>query len=106
MWINLLRRISFIDGVTQQCKGYIQIHLDVLHVAQFRDSLREKYNETLSISWYKEDSLISEFDGLVHITLPIQQKGQKWAVKTEFFSTQIRKKTDLVKSSLDFTLCA
>jgi hypothetical protein len=106
MWFNLLQRLSFIDGLTQKCEKDIQLRLQVLPVGQFRVIGKAKFNETLKISWFKGKTLVPELNGLVDVTLPIEHKGEKWTVKTEFISSQIRKKNSLVNSSRDVTLCA
>jgi hypothetical protein len=105
MWLNLLQRMSFIDGIEQNCDKEARLTLNVVPVGQFREIGRNKYNETLKISWFRGSTLQPEWNDLVDVTLPITEKGQTWTVRTEFVSSQIRKKSDLLKSSLSFRVC-
>jgi hypothetical protein len=97
--------MSFIDGLDQKCDKEARLALNVVPVGQFREIARAKFNETLKISWFRGTTLQPQWNDLVDLTLPISEKGQQWTVRTEFISSQIRRNSDLLKSSLSFSVC-
>ena len=107
MWLNLLERLSLIDDLKIICtRKSVKIQVITLALAQFRTKKIEGLQETFRIRWYNENIHISEFDDIFIIDLPINQLKIDWHVVVDFYSSQIRKKSNLLTTQRKFkTFC-
>ncbi|KAJ3330249.1 hypothetical protein HDU91_003638, partial [Kappamyces sp. JEL0680] len=104
LWLNLLKRLSFIDGIRQDCSGSKpKVHLDVLPLAQFRPDAH-RFNETYIVSWYRDGTQMAKYDNQFDIKLPSSATDHSWSVRVQFLSSEIRAESDFLESWQEFPL--
>ena len=90
LWVNLMKRISFIDKVYQKCDGKsVSIELGLIGLAQFRQKSFDGLAESYRIEWFRQGERIYALDNQYNITVDAAA-GEYWRVHVHLESTQIR----------------
>ncbi|KAI8910912.1 IgA peptidase M64-domain-containing protein [Gorgonomyces haynaldii] len=106
LWTNLLKRISLIDELKQDCNStQIQAHLKTIQLGQFREKPVDGLEESLHCQWFQGNELKEELNDNFDPVLDAVA-GEEWHVIVSLSSSQIRRdKKGVTQSRLDFVTC-
>lgn len=118
LWLSLLRRVDFVDDVTEDCEWRTDIgkpsspgtwvkaiNLHLLPLAQFR-SESEGYlpSESYTITWTRAGRVIHEFTNQTRLEIDNEQAVGSYTIKVKFASDEIRAESPLLISDLKYNV--
>jgi KaiC/GvpD/RAD55 family RecA-like ATPase len=108
LWLNLLKRISLIDGFKQNCNRIGNtVEVFPLKLGQFRvgaDNNKDN-KDLIIIKWFRKGKEVKKYRNENIITLDQSTVGEKWFVVVIFETPEIRQKSDLLISKQEFVVC-
>ena len=111
LWLNLLERIDFIDGVKESCVQHHSgsggwskvIDLDLLPLAHLRKTLVGP-DESYTITWKKDGSLLPQFTNKTRIELDSESAIGEYTIKVKFATEEIRLKSKKLVSGVHYAV--
>jgi hypothetical protein len=111
LWLNLLKRVDFIDDVKESCVQHHSssggwskvIDLHLLPLAQLRKT-RVNPDESYTITWKKDGSLLPLFTNKTRIELDSESAIGDYTIKVKFATEEIRLKSKRLVSGVHYTV--
>ena len=111
LWLNLLERVDFIDDVKESCVqnhsssgGWSKvIDLRLLPLAQLRKTPVGP-EESYTITWKKEGSLLPQFTNKTRIELDSESAIGEYTIKVKFSTEEIRLKSKKLVSGVRYAV--
>ena len=108
LWLNLLEKVDFIDDVKESCVQHHSdwskvIDLHLLPLAHLRKT-RVVPDESYTITWKKDGSLLPQFTNKTRIELDSESAIGEYTIKVKFATDEIRLKSKKLVSGVRYTV--
>jgi len=116
LWLHLLTRINFIDDISESCVQHHHsgsslassswskvINLHLVPLAQLRKTPVSP-NESYTITWAKDGSLLSQFTNKTRIEIDDENAIGRYTIQVKFATEEIRLKSKKLVSGIDYTV--
>jgi len=116
LWLYLLERIDFIDGISEGCvqhqpgsdlilssPWFKVIDLHLLPLAHLRETPVD-FDESYTITWKKDGNLLSQFTNKTRIEVDNESSMGNYTIKIKFATEEIRLNSKRLASGVHYTV--
>ncbi|KAJ7243740.1 IgA peptidase M64-domain-containing protein [Mycena rebaudengoi] len=105
LWLQLLRRISLIDGIDASCPRHLDANttltLRLVPVAQFRTTAVAGLDESYTITWARDGAVLQQWANHTRV----DARPGTYTVRVKYTTSEVRvDRDDLLSASMEYTV--
>lgn len=109
LWLNLLRKLSFIDSIHESCEEsqgspLKVLSLDLLPLANLRKKPLANLSESYTIIWKKHDKVLDHFANQTKITLEDAHSVGDYTIHVKFSTEEVRLVSPRLETVASYTV--